>query len=293
MHGLDINYVGIWNEMPYDTAWIKLLRAHLDRQGLAAVKIVAADQVNNWTIVEQMKADPALAAAIQVVGVHYPDFKSTAAARQCGKPLWSSEDCWAGTKGWPRTAAVAKICNRNYIQGKMTTTVIWALITSYYDNLPDPDCGLIRANTPWSGHYEVQAIWAAAHTTQFTQPGWKYLDGQACGLLPGGGSYVTLKATNGSDYSVILETVDAQQPQPIILELSGGIPARVVHVGARTARSSSYICEPCGRLPAAWRSRSIPGPSIPCRQRPASGRVRCGPPAETFPHALPRGLRDL
>jgi galactosylceramidase len=240
VYGLDVDYLGIWNETPYDTAWIKLLRKTLDRKGLKAVKIVAADEVNAWTIVERMKADPELAAAIQVVGVHYPQYASTAAAQGCGKPLWSTEDGFGGKSGWAGAATVAKICNRNYIRGKMTKTVLWALITSYYDNLPWPDCGLIKANTPWSGHYEVQPnLWAAAHTTQFAQPGWKYLDGQACGDLPGGGSYVTLKSTNGTDYSVILETIDAKQSQPITVELSGGLSAGEVHVW-RTNRQEQF-----------------------------------------------------
>ena len=30
VHGLDINYTGVWNEKPYDIAWIKLLRKTLD-----------------------------------------------------------------------------------------------------------------------------------------------------------------------------------------------------------------------------------------------------------------------
>ena len=70
---------------------------------------------------------------------------------------------------------LAKAFNRNYVSGRMTKTVIWSLITSYYDNLPLPGSGPMKANTPWSGHYEVQpALWAIAHTTQFAKPGWKY-----------------------------------------------------------------------------------------------------------------------
>ena len=93
----------------------------------------------------------------------------------------------------------------------MTKTEIWSPVSSYYDSLLLPDSGLMTANPPWSEHYDVQpAVWATAHTTQFAQPGWQYLD-SACGYLTAGGSYVTLKS--GEDYSVILETVDAREPQ--------------------------------------------------------------------------------
>ena len=59
----------------------------------------------------------------------------------------------------------------------MTMTEIWSLVSAYYDVLPLAGAGFMYANTPWSGFYDVQpAIWAAAHTTQFAQPGRKYLD---------------------------------------------------------------------------------------------------------------------
>ena len=58
----------------------------------------------------------------------------------------------------------------------MTATGLWCLVTSYYDILDVPYAGLLRADTPWSGHYEVMSpVWVVAHTTQFVQPGWQYL----------------------------------------------------------------------------------------------------------------------
>jgi len=229
VHGLDIAYTGIWNETAYDVAWIKLLRKTLDRDGLRNVKIVAADQVNTWNVVADMNKDSTLKRAIDIVGVHYPKFASTTAAQVCGKPIWSSEDGpWKGT--WAGAAALAKAYNRNYIVGKMTKTVIWSVVSSYYDNLPLPSSGVMRANTPWSGHYEVQpALWATAHTTQFAQPGWKYLDG-GCGLLAGGGSYVTLKAPHGADYSIIVETMDAKTNQEVVFQRMGGLSPVPLHV---------------------------------------------------------------
>ena len=112
----------------------------------------------------------------------------------------------------------------------MTKTIIWSPVTSYYDNLPLPGSGVMRANSPWSGHYAVQpALWATAHTTQFAQPGWQYLD-DACLLLPEGGSLVTLKAPAGSDYSVIIETLGATSRQEIAFQVRGGLSGGPVHV---------------------------------------------------------------
>ena len=239
-HGLDINYVGIWNETPYDAEWIKLLRQTLDRRDLKDVKIVAAEEINQWTIVEAMKKDAVLARAIHAVGVHYPKYNSTPAARECGKPIWSSEDGpWKGT--WDGAKALAKMYNRNYITGKMTKTVIWSPVTSYYDNLPLPGSGVMKANTPWSGYYEVQpALWATAHTTQFAKPGWKYVESGGCGYLPNGGSYVTLKSPNESDYSMIVETVDSTESQKVTFQMAGGLSNSTVHVW-RTNATEEFI----------------------------------------------------
>jgi hypothetical protein len=230
VHGLDIQYAGVWNESRPDMGWIKVLRRTLDRYKLDGVRIVAADEINRWSLVEVMQGDPELAAAIDVVGVHYPKFLSSPAARRCGKRIWSSEDGpWKGN--WIGASMLARMYNRNYVQGRMTKTIIWSPVTAYFDNLPLPGSGVMRANSPWSGHYEVQpALWATAHTTQFAQPGWKYLEGGACGALPDGGTCVTLKSPNGSDYSLIVETLDADERQEVSARITGGLSTGPLHV---------------------------------------------------------------
>ena len=219
-HGLTMDYVGIWNERPYDTAWIKLLRKTLDQAGLGQVKIVATD--DKWGIVKDLLKDAELKNAISTIGVHYPHFKSPPEAQTLGLPLWSSEDGpWKGT--WPAAMTLARTYNRNYIIGKMTATEIWSPVSSYYDNLPLPSSGLMRANTPWSGAFEVQpAIWATAQTTQFVQPGWKYLD-SACTLIDGG-SVVALLSPDGKDYSLVIETTEAKVPQTLTFQMSDNMP---------------------------------------------------------------------
>lgn len=99
-HNLDISYTGIWNEKQFDTTYIRELSAELKQRGLHT-KIVCCDEypgegLGQWSILSAMHADPAVNAAVDVVGVHYPwvNGKVTTpdAAKQLEKPLWSSED---------------------------------------------------------------------------------------------------------------------------------------------------------------------------------------------------------
>lgn len=225
-HDIDISFCGGWNERPHHADWFKMLRKTLDAAGLTRVGIVAADEVGHWNIAETMKRDAALRDAVQVIGTHYPRHESTPVARSFGKPLWSSEDGpWSGEwdakmKFCPNGLAPAY--NRNYVLGGITKTIIWSPVTSYYDILPLPGSGLMLANQPWSGHYEVKpAIWVTAHTTQFIEPGWRYLAGEACSLLPGGGSQVAAVSPDGRQLSIVIETFGAKTAQALSFTVSG------------------------------------------------------------------------
>ena len=233
-HGLDIAYTGIWNERVYDAAYVKQLREVLTARKLDT-KIVCCDEYpgegeGQWQIAEAIKADTALNAAVDVLGVHYPwiynHTTTTTDARTSQKPLWSSED-QPNDGGGPIVSRdwniggrlLAKLYNRNYLEGGFTKTEIWSPITSYYDILAAPNSGLMYANTPWSGHYQVQgAIWATAHTTQFAEPGWHYSD-SASGYLQRGGSFVTLIAPDHKAWSTVIESIDARVPQTIQLQV--------------------------------------------------------------------------
>jgi hypothetical protein len=82
----------------------------------------------------------------------------------------------------------------------------------------------MTALQPWSSSFGTFAkdgswtagpmVWATAHTTQFSEPGtWAYLavgagnasSRSGSGLLPNGGSYVTLKSFATGDFSVVVE----------------------------------------------------------------------------------------
>jgi len=124
----------------------------------------------------------------------------------------------------------------------MTADINWSLIAAWYPTLPFAGDGLMLAEEPWSGNYYVaKSIWAMAHTAQFTQPGWKYLD-SGCGYLGGNsanGTYVTLKSTNGKDYSTIIETIGVGAAQTANFTVSGGLSTGVVHVWASNFSSGS------------------------------------------------------
>ncbi len=170
-YGLDISYAGIWNERMYDLAYIKELQNRFKADHLPT-RIICCDGNpgegdGQWSIAREVLKDSELAAAIDVIGVHYPfwdnGIKTTDAARKTGKPLWSSEDQPNGGGGpfvsreWAVGGRIlAHVYNRNFLEGALTSTEIWSPVTSYYDILAAPNSGLMYANTPWSGHYDVQ-----------------------------------------------------------------------------------------------------------------------------------------
>jgi len=242
---LDIAYAGLWNEKVFDLGYLRELDRRLKSEHLAT-QIICCDEYSGegtgpWAIADEMLKDPEVNAAVAVIGVHYPlvDGKIITAesARKTGKPLWSSEDQPNGGGGpfvsreWAVGGRIlAHRYNQNYLEGSMTATEIWSPITSYYDNLVAPNSGLMYANTPWSGNYNVQGtIWATAHTAQFAQPGWQYLD-SASGYLPEKGSYVSLRSPDKKNWSVILETIDARHPQTVKFRLTGGLGEGEVHL---------------------------------------------------------------
>ena len=231
VHGIEFNYLGIRNEQPYDADWIIALRRALDAAGWTGVRLVAADEWDHpWSIATDLAERPEFFAAVDAIGVHYPHGSGDDDAIASGKALWASEDGTGGGTGftpWQTARSLARTFNRNYTDARITKTEIWSPVTSYYDSLPFNDSGLLRANTPWSGFYEVlPAIWITAHTTQFAQPGWVYLDGDGSSDLDGGGSIVTLQSPDRADLSIVVETMDAPVAQPILFHTLNGIPLK-------------------------------------------------------------------
>lgn len=210
------------------------------------VQLVAAD--SDWSVADAMATDPSFNKAVSVVGVHYPcgwlsDTETCPAspdalkAQALGKPLWASED---GSQQYDNGSfALARMLNRQYIQEKVTAAINWSLISSWYSTLPFSGAGLMLADQPWSGSYTAgTSLWTVAQTTQFAQPGWRYID-SADGMLTSGGSYVTLRSPHTGDYSTVVETTDATASQTAHFTVGGGLSTGAVHVWATDLRSDN------------------------------------------------------
>jgi hypothetical protein len=258
VYGLTIDYVGGWNENGFYGPWFVSLKAALTSNGISA-QIIGADSVGTWDIATSMNADPALNAAIGIIGAHYPcGFQSNgsqcgnlpflADARANGKPIWASED---GALPY-NTGAIpmARAFNHKYIESSITGSINWSAVASWYTNLPYGGvAGLLYANQPWSGYYAVdKSVWVTAHMTQFVQPGWQYLD-TGSAIVAGAGSHVVLKAPNNEDWTAIVETTDAAADHAFTFVEMGGVFQGPVHVtatnlAANSAASDWFVQQP-------------------------------------------------
>ncbi len=240
-NGLRIDYLGGANERyrPPPKASFFIALHKMLAANYPAVKIVATDEhipPSYWRVAAQINTDPAYRHAVDILGEHdvchwrslYRHCNASLDALNSGKPLWNSEqstqDAAAGA------GPLARAMNRNYIDARITANINFSSIASFYGNTETGGTGLMLGESPWSGRYEVdQPIWVDAHTTQFVQPGWRYLD-SACGYLTNGASYVTLRSPDSDDYTVVIETTDAPTLETVNFIPNGGLSTGPVSV---------------------------------------------------------------
>jgi hypothetical protein len=245
-HGLTIDYIGGWNESNVIESyqnhhdWYIRLKNALVANGLST-KLIAFDATGGDLVIgNSMRDDAQFRAAVDVMGVHYPCRNIGDPATSCldtsvlqanGKPIWASEH---GSQNFNTGAPqLARAINRDYIDSRITAIINWNLVTAYYKTVPHWGNSLMVADQPWSGAFQLgKSIWVSAHTSQFAQPGWQYLNG-ASGYLEGNrsrGSFVTLRSPNRRDYSAVIETADATTAQTATFTVTGGLSTGAVHV---------------------------------------------------------------
>jgi galactosylceramidase len=232
VHGLNLDAIGCRNEKGVNEDFAKKLRATLDANGLKMVKIHGFDNWDktkfDWT--RDMNTDVELRKAVDILSNHTmaempvsDDVRKL--ADTYNKPIWNSEE-HVYKKGFDCEISLVQAFNDNFIRSGVTKIVNWYLVGSVYPLEPYPETpAAMIANSPWSGHYYTrEVLWGYAHYGQFSKVGWHYLNG-ACGMLSGGGTFVTLKSP-GKDYSVIAETKDAKTVQNLTFNISGGLSTR-------------------------------------------------------------------
>jgi hypothetical protein len=267
--GLRINYLGGWNEhLPHGITtqvmnWFVRLRSTLDAKGYASVRIVAVDSFaheNGTDVANRIVGHPAFRKAVAVLGYHnlcrYPATGKIclvpAAARTSGKLIWESEI--GALRQGTGVAAMTRSINNAFIQVRATGLIAWPLMDSMPAYLPEEDRGLIFADQPWNGQYQVNLMtWVIAQTTQFTQPGWRHILGAAGQFGGAYGSYNTYEAPDHSGWTLNVQTTDAPAAQTISVHVDRGLPRSMVHVwstNVRSGRSGSWFVQHINVHPA-------------------------------------------
>ena len=119
---------------------------------------------------------------------------------------------------------------RCYVDSKITQMTTWPALGGGLAGGMYNATGLMQANKPWSGFYEIYpTVWITAHYNQFAPMGWKTVDSGCGGLFaepspaydrailgPEGKRaewnrarlhYLTLASPDGKDYSIIVVTL--------------------------------------------------------------------------------------
>jgi len=251
--GLDMDWVGgCVNEGGTNNTWLKnTLRPTLDSAGYSSVKIQSEEGHGNktgWPLLTDCMSDPALDAVVDAVTYHYvedSDDWPTAAQIAHGKPMWDSEQ-HVGGGDWDSAKDIVRTTIRDYIEGRITKHEIWCPIDSAADGIFLGSFGALQADEPWSGNFAQRpAMWGIAHFTQFTEPGWFFLN-SGCGYLSGNGCYATLMNSATGDYSIIIYT---ENEENITVNLSGGLSTALVHQWK--SRDSSLFFEGSSITPSA------------------------------------------
>jgi galactosylceramidase len=228
-YGYTLDALGCKNESGTNYPWAEGMKDSLTANGLTGTMLHGFDNWGGtkWNFCNDFSTTPALNAALDAASAHTTNDGSQitpASALNCGKKLWDTEE-HAYYSGWTCASAVAHDVNANYITNKrITKTVFWYLIEAYYsiENFTNQTVGI--ADQPWSGHYEIDpGLWGYAHFNQFVDLGWQFLD-NACGTLPSGGTYITLKSPGDTAFSTIIETNGASASQTLTFTISGGLP---------------------------------------------------------------------
>ena len=210
-HGLNVSMIGIWNEEEFSVDYILALRKRLDAGGFAHVRIIAPDGGGHGMdqVAKEMATNASVKAAVAALGSHYPGAAGTSPqVRGAGVPLWAAEDYSTYSD-----ATGAGCWGRLLVQNlgwDFTATISWYLIGSFARGMDYDSDGILRAEWPASGHFELTPmLWTTMHWTRFVKPGWRALPCTDASVptgrcaLAAGGNYAAL-ASDSDDFAIIV-----------------------------------------------------------------------------------------
>ncbi|TSJ44455.1 hypothetical protein FO440_09830 [Mucilaginibacter corticis] len=301
-YGLELDWIAAGeNEMGTDLNWVaNTLRPTLDAKGFSKVKLQAPDDDSEyWQIFDKLEKDPKLDKLISAVGYHYVDGRepwnidqkanrrATEKAKKSGKSLWASEE-WSQsgeTWGGVGTMYLARLMNKLYSMDRITKYEIWCPVDGIYDQIIWANTGALQSDSPWSGHYTIwPSVWALAHTTQFAEPGWVYMN-EACGQLDKStwrGSHVALRDPKTGDWSVIIVTGDKRK---VKLNIGEGLKKGPIHIW-RSTEKEQFVEMPVRKLLGSTLELELDADaiySITNTTGQKKGTFGPPPPAKAFP----------
>jgi Glycosyl hydrolase family 59 len=246
-HNLHISYIGGWNEhgpgLDAGRRWVLSLRAAMDANGFGNVRFIAADSfltsASGPQLSDMLHRFPAYRKIVSVLGYHDNcriRCAGPASASRFAKPVWQSE---LGDVAITDGRVLANAINRSWITARTSGILVWPAVNAIPPDMPYQNRGLVLADRPWSGFYNVTPLtWVTAHTTQFAHPGWRYAR-NGSRLLPGGGSVVTYE--HGSDWSAVAETGSATRSQKLTLKITRPLKSATVHVWGSDLSHRRYL----------------------------------------------------
>ena len=244
VYNITLDYLsGGWNEHPYNSTYVKLLRSSLNNAGYPNIRVTASDEWDPnrcWDPIYDLLKDPELAAAIDAISVHVAgklehNDPTPAVGVALGIPIFQGEEHIGlpdpdpvPNYDWAAAASVGIEINENWVLNNMSSTIYWPDIYAWYSGITYRGKGLLTATSPWgnASYYVPTTLWMVAHTTHFTEARtWFLLNESSSGHVPntdGNVSYVTYVGSE-SEYTIInhhtnMQTEATTRPFTIVIE---------------------------------------------------------------------------
>ena len=206
---------------------VKALRPAFEKSGFGHVQFVIDH--DGWPLSKEDN-DPEFLKHVGALGRHYvendPRKITPPEAKSSGIPLWNAEGWSRVGQGWPLAIYFAESVARCYVDSKITQFTTWPLQAGGLAGCMYNTTGLMLANKPWSGYYEIYpTVWITAHFNQFAPMGWNTIDAGCGGLFVERNpvydqatigqagikeewvrarlNYITVASPDGKDYSMI------------------------------------------------------------------------------------------